>query len=197
MAGESTYDYVIDAAAWPQLALKSVGEVIQGNIDAVGNPKWSEDEQAFAKKFQAAMGVRQVGLLDKPLAFGQRPQTAASNDNGDVTWVLPSAMLNFPSSVPGITFHNWQAGVTPTSTIAHKGMVAAAKVLAGTVLDYLTQPELIKKAKAEFAEFTAETKYFNVLPADAKPPLDLNKAMMEQYRPEMRKHYLNKTVRFE
>ena len=193
----TTHDYVIDAAAWPQLALQSVGETIQSNIDAIGNPKWSEDEQAFAKQFQAAMGVRQVGLSSKPLSFGQRPQTAASNDNGDVTWVLPSAMLNFPSSVPGITFHNWQAGVTPVSTIAHKGMVAGAKVLAGTILDYLTNPELIKKAKAEFAEVTAATKYFDVLPPGAKPPLNLNRDMMEQYRPEMKKHYLNKTVKFE
>ena len=143
------------------------------------------------------MGVRQVGLNVKPTPLGQRPQSAASNDSGDVTWVVPTGALNFPSGVPGITFHNWQAGVAPTSTIAHKGMVAAAKVLAGTLLDYLTRPELIGQATAEFAEATAETRYFNVLPPDAKPPLDLNREMMERYRPEMRKYYLNKTVRFE
>ena len=48
-------------------------------------------------------------------------------------------MLNFPASVPGIGYHNWQAAVTPTSTIAHKGMVAGSKVLAGTILDLLTR----------------------------------------------------------
>jgi len=32
--------------------------------------------------------------------------------------------------------------------------------------------------------------YFAVLPADAKPPLDLNKAIMDRFRPEMRKFYL-------
>jgi hypothetical protein len=36
----------------------------------------------------------------------------------------------------------------------------------------------------------------DVLPADAKPPLDLNKETMERYRPEMSKFYLNKPVRF-
>jgi aminobenzoyl-glutamate utilization protein B len=193
----TTMDYKIDAAAWPQLGLKPVAEAIQANIEAVGMPKWSEEEQAFAKKFQTAMGARPIGLRTAPTPLGQRVQSASSNDNGDVTWVVPSASLNFPSTVPGIGAHNWQAAVTPTSTIAHKGMVAGSKVLAGAILDFLTRPELVKSARAEFEKATAETKYFAVLPADAKPQLDLNKETMDRYRPAMRQFYLDKPVRFE
>src|SRR6266446_4561048 len=186
----------IDAAGWPQLGLKSIAEVIQTNIDAVGMPQWSEDEQEFARKFQAAMGVRVVGLNTKQTPLGQRGQSASSNDNGDVTWVVPSAALNFPATVPGITAHNWQAGVTPTSTMAHKGMVSASKVLAGAMLDFLTKPELVRQARVEFEKATTEMKYFPVLPPDAKPPLDLNKETMDRYRAEMTRHYLNRVVRF-
>jgi aminobenzoyl-glutamate utilization protein B len=196
MTGTSM-EYKIDAAAWPQLGLKPIAEAIQANINAIGMPQWSEEEQAFAKKFQTAMGARPIGLRTTPTPLGQRVQSASSNDNGDVTWVVPTASLNFPSSVPGIGYHNWQAAVTPTSTIAHKGMVAASKVLAGTILDLLTKPELVKSARAEFDKVTAETKYFAVLPADAKPPLDLNKETMDRYRPAMRQFYLDKPVRFE
>jgi aminobenzoyl-glutamate utilization protein B len=192
----TTYEYQIDAAGWPQLGLKSVAEVIQTNIDAVGMPQWSEDEQEFARKFQAAMGTRVVGLNTKQTALGQRGQSASSNDNGDVTWVVPSAALNFPATVPGITAHNWQAGVTPTSTMAHKGMVSAAKVLAGAMLDFLTKPELVRQARVEFEKATTEMKYFAVLPPDAKPPLDLNKETMDRYRAEMAKYYLNRAVQF-
>jgi aminobenzoyl-glutamate utilization protein B len=193
----TTMDYKIDAAAWPQLGLKPVAEAVQANIEAVGMPQWSEEEQAFARKFQTAMGARPIGLRTAPTPLGQRPQSASSNDNGDVTWVVPSAMLNFPGSVPGIGYHNWQAAVTPTSTIAHKGMVAGAKVLAGTILDLLSRPELVAAARAEFDKQTSEMKYFAVLPADAKPPLDLNKETMDRYRPAMRQFYLDKPVRFE
>jgi aminobenzoyl-glutamate utilization protein B len=193
----TTMEYKIDAAAWPQLGLKPVAEAIQANIDAIGMPQWTEDEHAFARKFQTAMGAKPIGLNTKVTALGERRQSASSNDNGDVTWVVPSAALNFPSSVPGIGYHNWQAAVTPTSTIAHKGMVAASKVLAGTVLDLLTKPELVKSARADFDKATAEMKYFAVLPADAKPPLDLNKETMDRYRPAMRQFYLDKPVRFE
>jgi aminobenzoyl-glutamate utilization protein B len=190
-------DYHVDAAGWPQLGMTSIAEVIQANIDAAGMPQWSEDEHDFARRFQTAVGVRVAGLNTRTTALGQRGQTAASNDNGDVTWVVPSAALNFPASVPGINYHNWQAAVTPTSTIAHKGMVAGAKALAGTVLDFLTKPELVSAARAEFAKATTEMTYFPVLPADAKPPLDLNKETMEKYRAAMSRFYLNKPVKFE
>jgi aminobenzoyl-glutamate utilization protein B len=193
----TTHEYRIDAAGWPQLGLKSIAEVLQANIEAVGMPRWSDDEQDFARRFQTAMGVRVVGLNTKPTAAGQRVQSASSNDNGDVTWAVPSASLSFPATVPGITPHNWQAAVTPTSSIAHKGMVAGSKVLAGAILDFLTHPELVRQARAEFEKATEETKYFPVLPADAKPPLDLNKETMERYRSEMAKFYLNKPVRFD
>jgi aminobenzoyl-glutamate utilization protein B len=192
----TTYEYKIDAAAWPQLANRAIGEAIQANIEATGDPKWSDDEQAFAKKFQAAVGVPQIGLAPKPVPLGGRPQSASSNDNGDVTWVVPTGAMAFPASVPGIQYHNWQAGVTPTMSIAHKGMVAGAKVMAASLIDLLTSAELRQKARAEFEQQTEQIKYFAVLPADAKPPLDLNKETMERYRPEMQKFYLNKTAEF-
>jgi aminobenzoyl-glutamate utilization protein B len=81
----TTMEYQIDAAAWPQLGLKSVAEVLQTNIDAVGMPAWSAEEQDFARKFQAAMGVRVVGLNTRTTPLGGLQQLAASNDNGDVS----------------------------------------------------------------------------------------------------------------
>ena len=39
-----------------------------------------------------------------------------------------------------------------TCGVAHKGLLYAAKVMAATVIDLFTQPELLQKAKEEFAE---------------------------------------------
>ena len=44
---------------------------------------------------------------------------------------------------------------------------------------------------------TKRTKYFSLLPDAAEPPRDLNREMMEKYRPDMRKFYLNKKVQFQ
>jgi hypothetical protein len=35
-----------------------------------------------------------------------------------------------------------------------------------------------------------------LLPAGAKPPVDLNKEIMEKYRPAMRKFYLSEKAQF-
>ena len=105
--------------------------------------------------------------------------------------------MNFPASVPGIGYHEWKAAVTPVSSISHKGQVVGAKVLAASVIDLMTSPELLQKAHAEFEAETKKTPYVSLLPADVQPPVDLNRADMEKYRPEMRKSYLNKTVRFQ
>ncbi|MBI2822807.1 MAG: hypothetical protein HYX74_11350 [Acidobacteria bacterium] len=91
----------------------------------------------------------------------------------------------------------WVAAVTPTSTIAHKGMVTGAKVLAASMLDLLPSPELLQRARQEFAEATRDSPYFTLLPAGAQPPTYLNKEMMEKFRPEMAKFYLTVSPRFQ
>jgi aminobenzoyl-glutamate utilization protein B len=193
----TTYDVKYAASAWPQNVNKTIAEAIQKNIDTVGVPKWTEQEQNFARDFQKFAEKPQVGLRTEPVALGAKRQATSSNDNGDVSWVVPAGMLNFPASVPGIGFHEWKAAVTPVSSISHKGQVVGAKVLAASIIDLLTSPELLKKARAEFDAEAKKVPYFSLLPADVQPPLDLNKAEMEKYRPEMSKFYLNKPVRFQ
>jgi len=51
-------------------------------------------------------------------------------------------------------------------------------VLAASVLELLTSPELLAKAKDQFRQDIKDTSYFSLLPSDAKPPLDLNREMM-------------------
>ena len=193
----TTWDVKYAASAWPQLVNKSIAEAIQKNIDAVGVPKWSEEEQRFARDFQKFAEKPQVGLRTDPVPLGGRRQSTSSNDNGDVSWVVPAGLVNFPASVPGIGYHEWKAAVTPVSSISHKGQVAGAKVLAGSILDLMSSPALLQKARAEFEVESKTVPYFSLLPPEAQPPLDLNRVEMEKYRSEMRKSYLNRTVRLQ
>ena len=68
--------------------------------------------------------------------------------------------------------------------------------MAASVLDLLTSAELLAAAKKQFEQDTKDTKYFSLLPPGAKPPVDLNKDMMDRYQPAMRKFYLNKKAQF-
>jgi aminobenzoyl-glutamate utilization protein B len=159
-------------------------------------PKWTEEENKFANELQKSLGKKEAGLPTKVAPLQAARQNSSSNDIGDITWVVPTGTVRFPVVVPGVQAHHWTAGITPTMSIAHKGAVVGAKVMAASILDLLTSPELRAAAKKQFEDDTKDIKYFSLLPPDAKPPLDLNKEMMEKYRPQMRKFYLSKKAEF-
>jgi aminobenzoyl-glutamate utilization protein B len=74
--------------------------------------------------------------------------------------------------------------------IAHKGVVAGAKVMAMTMIDLLTKPELVDQAWKYFREVqTKDTKYQPLIGPDDKPATYLNKRTMDAYRERMRKYY--------
>ena len=64
-----------------------------------------------------------------------------------------------------------QAQQQGKSSIAHKGMLAAAKVMAYVGAELLLNPELIEKAKADWKEELDGETYPNPLPADLKPSI--------------------------
>ncbi len=192
----TTMDVKYSASAWPQLVNRTIAGAIQKNVDAVGMPKWTEEEQQKAKDFQKSDGKPVVGLHPNVTPLGGRPQATSSNDSGDVSWVVPAGSLNFPSAIPGVAAHEWHAAVFPISTISHKGQVVGAKALAASIIDLMTTPELLEKARAEFETTSKQTPYFSLVPPDAKPDVDMNSTVMAKFRPEMSKFYLHKTPRF-
>jgi aminobenzoyl-glutamate utilization protein B len=144
-------------------------------------PKWTEEEHRFARELQKSLNKKEDGLPTKVAPLAASRQNSSPNDIGDVTWVVPSASVRFPSAIPGVQAHHWTAGIAPAMSIAHKGAVIGTKVMAASVLDLLISPELLAAAKKQFELDTKDTKYFSLLPPGAKPPVDLNKAIMDKY----------------
>ena len=74
--------------------------------------------------------------------------------------------------------------------IAHKGVVAGAKVQAMTMLDILLHPELVTAAWDYFNNVQTKTvKYKSFRRPDDKPAIWLNEKTMEKYRSKMKKYY--------
>lgn len=185
------------SAVWPVRTNQGLAEVIQNNIELVGMPDWTEDENEFARKLQEAAGVKIEGLKPEitPLV-GPSVQRAPSNDCGDVSWKVPMGRISFPSNVPNVPYHHWAGGAALATTIAHKGSLAGAKTLAGTILDLFRDPALVQRAKDTFAEEIGDVTYEPLIPADQKPPVELNKEVMETYRADMREHYVKEKPEF-
>lgn len=185
------------SAVWPVRANQTLAEIVQRNAELIGMPEWTAEEQDLARTLQERAGAEVVGLRPgtTPLK-GPSKQIAASNDCGDVSWVAPMGRVRFPSNIPNISYHHWAAGVALATSIAHKGGVAGAKALAASVIDLLLDPGLVEQARATFKEELGGVEYEPLLPPDQKPPLELNRALMENHRPEMRKHCLEEKPLF-
>ncbi|HWO42075.1 MAG TPA: amidohydrolase, partial [Candidatus Eisenbacteria bacterium] len=191
------YSVQVFSAIWPTRGNRTLAEVTQKNIELVGMPKWTEDEQNLAKALQKNLKAKPEGLHREISPLRESRQSASSNDAGEVTWIVPTGRVTFPANIPGIPNHHWAAGVAPATSIAHKGAVAGAKVLAASALDFLMNPKLVDEAKATFAKETAGFQYRSFLPADQKPPIHFNKELMERYRPLLSKYYLKEKPKFE
>jgi aminobenzoyl-glutamate utilization protein B len=185
-----TVETKVRAAVWPVRLNKTVAEIAQRNIDAVGMPLWTGGEQAFARDLQRAAGKREDGLRAAATPFsGPARQLTASNDCGDISWKVPMGRIWFPANVPGLPFHHWSAGAALATSVAHKGGIAGAKALAGTVVDYLTDPALLSRTRASFAEELGDTRYAPLIALDQQPPQALNSEIMDRYRDQMERFY--------
>ena len=168
-------------------ANKAAAELFQWNIELVGMPAWSEEEQSFAKALQKELGAKEDGLpakveeLEAPRG-GREFVGGGSSDVGDVTLIAPTATITFPGAVPGAIGHHWSNVACWYGTTAWKGLNAGAKAIAASAIDLLTKPEELAKLRTEFEAYSKAHPYKPFLPADATPPNDLNKELMDKYR---------------
>jgi len=188
-------------SAWPGHFNKTVAETMYANIEKVGLPQWSDADVALAKATQRDMKVPEVGLATKinPLRGresipDEEKRGGGSDDIGDISWNVPTVTLNYPSNFQAGPGHNWANAISMATPIAHKGIQYGAKVVALTVLDLLTRPELVTQAWDYFNNVQMkDKKYIPLIRPEDQPAIWLNKERMEKYRPEMRKYYYDPT----
>jgi aminobenzoyl-glutamate utilization protein B len=184
-------------SAWPQHMNKTIAETMHKNIEAVGLPQWTEADQTLAKALQAELKVPVTGLATKlqPLRGREvmpddEKRGGGSDDIGDVSWTVPTVTLRYPSNIDAGPGHNWANAISMATPIAHKGIQYGSKVMALTVLDLLTRPELVTEAWDYFKNVqTKNTKYIPFIRPDDKPAIWLNEQIMAKYRTEMKKYY--------
>ena len=105
----------------------------------------------------------------QPFVFRQR---MGSTDVGDVSWAVPTVGLATATWVPGTAAHSWQAVAAGGTSIGHKGMLLAARLLALTATDLYTNPVLIERAWKELKERRGPDFEYSALLGDREPPLD-------------------------
>jgi aminobenzoyl-glutamate utilization protein B len=206
---DTTYTSRLLGSAWTGYFNKPIAEDMYENIKKVGLPQWSDDDQTLAKALQKELKVPVRGLASKipdlrpprsdadrdgaeDEGMGVGPMGGGSDDIGDISWAVPTITLRYPSNIPGGPGHNWANAISMATPIAHKGVVAGAKVQAMTMLDILLHPELVDKAWDYFKNVqNKEMHYTTFLRPGDQPAIWLNQKTMEQYRPRMKALYFD------
>jgi aminobenzoyl-glutamate utilization protein B len=167
-----------------------LAEAMHANMARLGPVAWDDADRDLARRFQATMseediqaGFRRYGMKYRPgLELADRivplenvgEPMMGSTDVGDVSWAVPLIQARGAVYAVGTPGHSWQLTAQGKTPLAHKGMVHVAKVMAGTAVDAIRDPELIARAKADHAARTAATPYVCPIPDDVTPPIQMS-----------------------
>ena len=195
---DTNFTSKIIGTAWPRHFNKVIAEEMYENIQTIGLPEWSEDDQKLAVAVQKEVNSRNTnGLATKlnkigaPLPYNI---SGGSDDIGDISWKVPTVTLRFPSNIPGLQGHHWSNAISMATPIAHKGANAGAKVVAMTVLDFLLKPEKLDEAKNYFENVQKkETEYKPMISENDPPATYLNEDIMQRYKNRLKEFYFDET----
>ena len=154
---------------------KTLAIAMEKDLNLVGGVNYTPAETAFAQKIQSSFAYK-APLVESAAKIDSLPATPgygpASSDVGDVSWTVPTIGLSAATWVPGTSAHSWQASACGGMGIGFKGMMVAAKTIALTGIDLLTDKALVEKAKAEFEKDKGEGFQYKAMIGDRKPPLN-------------------------
>ena len=208
---DTKFTYEILGSAWPVHTNRPIAATMYENIKKVGLPTWSAEDQLLARASQLELQAPKMeGLATKLDSVGMpvssapvvmmggqamTPLGGGSDDIADISWSLPTVVLRYPSNIPGLPGHHWSNAISMATPIAHKGVVAGAKVEAMTLLDMLLKPEIIKEAWAYYKdEQTKDIKYEPLISPKEQPAIYLNQKIMTEFKPKLQKFYYDPTT---
>jgi aminobenzoyl-glutamate utilization protein B len=148
-------------------------EAMQRNLESVGAPAYGDAEQAFARQIQKGLGLPEAGLdlTVRKLAPGLEPPEGGSTDVAEVSHITPTVGLLIATAGKDLPWHSWATSASHGLPGASRAATTAAKVLALTGVDLLTQPRLLAAAQADFEKRTGGKPYQSPIPVGQKPLL--------------------------
>jgi len=170
---------------------RPLAETVVKNMREVGVPPLTDEERRFAEEIAKTIPKevkenqlrksKRPGwedLLDKlmddeiPEPWGEGEYMMGSTDVGDVSWKTPTLEFNTAAWVLGTPAHSWQSTAQSGSPLAHRSLIFAAKVMALSVLDLLTDEDLLSRVREDHARRLRGREYRPLIPPDHRPPVD-------------------------
>ena len=174
LATGTTHNVYLITGVHEYLLNRPLQEALQQIMEQVGAPKFTEEEQEFARRLQRFVGKEEKGFKDKvePLAEKPEPPRGGSTDVAEVSWIVPTVGFQVTTAAAEVPWHSWATTACHGTEAGRKGAVVAAKIIATMGTELLTNPDLIQKAKAFFDKATGGKPYKSPIPLDQPPPVN-------------------------
>jgi aminobenzoyl-glutamate utilization protein B len=176
-----------------------MSEITYKNLELVGPPKYGKEAKEVGRQIQKNLNLEP---MDEPFTKMCQTLTTPQQTEVEIRKGLPLWQLHFTSDdyieytwhaptvrfytamaelkpIPGFVYPDWtwnaMSGIQST---VDPMIFTAGKTIGATLVDLLTKPEELEKAKVEFKERTGGgiggSKWVApLLPSDFKPPVDL------------------------
>ncbi|MBQ0138557.1 MAG: M20/M25/M40 family metallo-hydrolase [Kurthia sp.] len=89
-----------------------------------------------------------------------------STDVSDISWIKPTVQFGGATWAIGTAFHSWQVVAQGKSSLAHKGMLFTAEVLAKTAIECIENPLIIEKVKEDLVNRLSGESYLSLIPTE-------------------------------
>ncbi|MGD8726940.1 MAG: amidohydrolase [Gemmatimonadales bacterium] len=175
MATRTTHQVTLITGVHAMLFNRPLQEAMQRNLESVGPPSFTDADQEFARALQRSLDLEETGLDTEiqPLADEPLPVSGGSTDVAEVSHIAPTVGLSVTTAAADIPWHSWATSASHGTPGSVRGAMVAAKVIALTGVDVLTDVSLVERAHEFFTEAKGSEPYVSPIPVDQAPPVPM------------------------
>ena len=189
-------------SAWPSHMNRTLAETMHANIARWACRSGPTPTCSWPRRRRRSSACRRsVSRRASPTVRGRESQPdedkrgGGSDDIGDISWTVPTVSLSFPANFQAGPGHNWANAIADGDADraqghdrrrAGPGDDAARPASCGPTWSR-RRGSTSTRCRRRIAKYTP------LLRPQDQPAIHLNKAIMDRYRPEMRKFYYDPT----
>lgn len=152
------------------LAVPQMDYLLRECMEEVLPIAYTEEEYAYANKYiDENRNIDANESISNTIAPEDSKISMGSTDVGDVSWNVPTGSIYVTTMSAGSIMHGWSVVAQGKSSIAYKGMHAAAQILAEAGIRILKSEELQKKIRDSFEQAKGTQQYKSMIPENVLP----------------------------
>ncbi|MDE2775518.1 MAG: amidohydrolase [Chloroflexota bacterium] len=187
MMTDTEVEVVYKSGSTRVLSNETLADLQYDVMRELGGIDFTSEEHAYAAAINQRFGDANVKtLVNRYGVDAQRAEQAligdvlpsrdkrfvspGSSDMGDMSWYAPCSMLQTATWASRAAAHSWGVVASGRTSIGHKGMMYAAKVMALAAAELVASPQLLERAQAEFRAVIERSPYKCPIPDDVPAP---------------------------